>query len=309
MRSLIAAITLIWFVGAASGQSLRVAIVAAATNTADEQNSSRFTDPRDKLVSTGLFDSVTIISTTRFGGGHTPTLDELLQYDSILIWSNDSHDDSVALGNVVADYVDAGGGVVHAVFGNTSTNPDRQLLGRWEDEEYYLIPPRSGWQGANRRWEMGDVLEPDHPIMEGVEEFASFGESAWGAFRPNTRDVMPWARKIALWEDDASLVVVGDNPRIVELGMHPVSSAVNALGYWDETTDGALLMGNALVYVATEQGCAADLDGDGDADADDFFGYLDAFAAGNLGVCDIDGDGDCDADDFFSYLDRFAVGC
>ena len=55
--------------------------------------------------------------------------------------------------------------------------------------------------------------------------------------------------------------------------------------------------------------CPADLDGDGDADADDFFDYLDAFAAGDLGVCDIDGDGDCDADDFFGYLDLFAQGC
>ncbi len=56
-------------------------------------------------------------------------------------------------------------------------------------------------------------------------------------------------------------------------------------------------------------GCPADLDGDGDADSDDFFLYLDAFAAGDLAVCDIDGDGDCDSDDFFAYLDLFAAGC
>ena len=55
--------------------------------------------------------------------------------------------------------------------------------------------------------------------------------------------------------------------------------------------------------------CPADLDGDNDADADDFFAYLDAFAAGELGVCDIDRDKDCDADDFFAYLDLFAAGC
>ena len=63
------------------------------------------------------------------------------------------------------------------------------------------------------------------------------------------------------------------------------------------------------VRLSKETGCPADLDGDGDADADDFFAYLDAFAAGALDVCDIDGDGDCDADDFFGYLDRFAQGC
>ncbi len=57
-----------------------------------------------------------------------------------------------------------------------------------------------------------------------------------------------------------------------------------------------------------DDGCAADLDGDGDADADDFFAYLDLFAAGDPDA-DIDGDGDIDADDFFGYLDLFAAGC
>ncbi len=55
-------------------------------------------------------------------------------------------------------------------------------------------------------------------------------------------------------------------------------------------------------------GCPADLDGDGDADADDFFAYLDLFAAGDARA-DLDGDGDIDADDFFAYLDLFAAGC
>ncbi len=65
----------------------------------------------------------------------------------------------------------------------------------------------------------------------------------------------------------------------------------------------------AIVRADPAISCPADLDGDADADADDFFAYLDAFAAGNADVCDIDGDGDCDADDFFGYLDLFAQGC
>ena len=61
--------------------------------------------------------------------------------------------------------------------------------------------------------------------------------------------------------------------------------------------------------VYTPDCCPADLDADCDADADDFFIYLDAFAASDLDTCDIDGDGDCDADDFFDYLDLFSQGC
>jgi len=56
------------------------------------------------------------------------------------------------------------------------------------------------------------------------------------------------------------------------------------------------------------EGCVADIDGDGDADGDDFFAYLDLFAAGDPGA-DLDGDGDNDAGDFFLYLDAFVQGC
>lgn len=55
--------------------------------------------------------------------------------------------------------------------------------------------------------------------------------------------------------------------------------------------------------------CPADLDCDLDADADDFFLYLDAFAAGNAEICDLNQDGECDASDFFAFLDLFAQPC
>ncbi|MCB9845980.1 MAG: FG-GAP repeat protein [Phycisphaeraceae bacterium] len=73
----------------------------------------------------------------------------------------------------------------------------------------------------------------------------------------------------------------------------------NRLGIWT---------GTAYVFEGLWDDCPADLDGDGDADGDDFFGYLDLFAADDPDA-DLDGDGDRDADDFFVYLDRFASGC
>lgn len=77
----------------------------------------------------------------------------------------------------------------------------------------------------------------------------------------------------------------------------------------DATPSGDLFAAGRGGYVATTAArCEADLDGDGDADGDDFFSYLDLFAAGDA-AADLDGDGDRDADDFFLYLDRFALGC
>jgi len=54
--------------------------------------------------------------------------------------------------------------------------------------------------------------------------------------------------------------------------------------------------------------CPADIDGDGDADVEDFFEYLDLFAAGDS-VADVTGDGILDADDFFGFLSLFTDGC
>ena len=314
--------------GAGAFAGPRVAIVAAASNTANPQTNTRFTDPRDKLVSTGEFDEVAIFSTTRFQDGALLSLADLEPYDAVLVYSNDSHEDSTALGNLLADYVDQGGGVVHAVFGNTSTNPDRQLLGRWQSDGYWLIPQGSNWQGTESPGRsLGQILEPGHPIMDGVNDFFAFGYvvpglGPWGAFRPNTRNVAPGATKVALWDDGATLVVVGPNPRVVELGMHPVSSAVNNLGYWDETTDGARLMANALLFTIEPSVCPADLSspgnpgvGDGILSGADFFEFLVRFETGDLSV-DFSspaqpgvGDGLLSGADFFEFLALFSSGC
>lgn len=311
MRRAMVAMGLVGVCAAGAAAGPRVAIVAAASNTADEQTNERFTDPRDKLVSTGLFDEVAIISTTPFGGGHTPTLAELMQYDAVLTWTNDSHEDPVGVGNVLADYVDAGGGVVVSVFTNTSTNPFRQLLGRWASEGYGLIPTGSDWLGATSPLGIGDVLVDGHPMLTGVDAFRSFatffpGIGPWGAFRPTTTDVEAGAHKVALWEDGATLIVVGDTTtpgghKVVELGMHPVSSDVNADGYWDVATDGARLMANALLWAALGP---ADWTMDGAVNFSDVVGFLSAFGDGSA-AADLDFSGGLNFSDVVLFLEAF----
>ena len=56
------------------------------------------------------------------------------------------------------------------------------------------------------------------------------------------------------------------------------------------------------------EGCPADITGNGVVDADDFFGYLDLFAAGDSRA-DLDANGVIDSADFFAYLDLFVIGC
>ena len=66
---------------------------------------------------------------------------------------------------------------------------------------------------------------------------------------------------------------------------------------------------NQVIDVVAD-GCSAqlDLDSDGDADSDDFFAFLDLFAAGSIRA-DLDGDNDRDFDDLEVLFDLFGGGC
>ncbi len=291
------------------------AIVAASTNTADAQNEPRFTDPRDKIMATGLFTQVDIINATGIGDGvGTPSLATLMQYDAVIVWSNASFVDSVEMGDVLADYVDAGGGVVVALFANTTTTTNRNLAGRWQEPTGgYIAIPQGGGFTIETTASLGEILVPGHPILEGVETFVNdvgIGSlGPFGAWRPTETAVTAGSEVIARYDDGKTLIVVAPNPRVVELGFHPVSSAVND-GYWNEATDGGLIMANALLFAAglTGNECVADVNGDGVLSPADFSAWVAAFNAGDP-ECDQNGDSVCTPADFSAWVANYNAGC
>jgi hypothetical protein len=222
----------------ASAQLPDVAIVAAA---ATSSTAGQFTDPQAKLMGTGLFNSVTIVNAAT----STPTLAQLQAFDAVMTWSNVNYQNNVAMGDVLADYVDGGGGVVVAVFANATTTAARVLGGRWETGGYEIIDaPGTSTTGAAS---LGNILVPGHPIMQGVNTFAG-GTSS---FRPSTTAVTPGSTRIAEWSDGRTLVAVGASPQRADLGFYPPSNAVSST-WWDQNTDGARLMANALLYTIPE---------------------------------------------------------
>lgn len=222
----------------AEAQRPDVAIVASAASSITD---ARFTDPRDKLLGTGFFNSVDIISTYQA----TPTLDDLRNYDAIITWSNVNYANATALGDVLADYVDTGGGVVVAVFANTSTNTSRYLQGRWITDGYEIVPHAGGNSSGSAT--LGTILVPGHPILDGVATL----NGGTSSFRPTTLSVTPGSTRVAEWSDGKTLVAVGSNMHRVDLGLYPPSSDGFATG-WVSSTDGARLMANALLYSIPE---------------------------------------------------------
>ncbi|MEQ9096932.1 MAG: GC-type dockerin domain-anchored protein [Phycisphaerales bacterium] len=279
--------------GAAVAQDVAIVAAAASSSTA-----SQFVETERVLVDSLAFDSVTVINTVTT----TPTLDELLAFDSVIVWTNSTPGDPDGVGNVLADYVDAGGGVVVAVFANSSTTTDRDIAGRWRgNPDYEVIVPRSGNQSGSAF--LGNILEPDHPIVDGVVEF--FGGTS--SFRPRVTDLNPGARAIAEWDDGRVLVAVGANEKRVDLGFYPPPSTSSS-GFWDITTDGDLLLVQALLFAAGDAGCRADLDGDGQLTIFDFLAFQNLFDAGDP-IADFDGDGQLTIFDFLAFQNEFDQGC
>ncbi len=287
-----------------------VAIVAAASNTTNPETNTRFTDVRDKLVATGLFNSVTLFNATRFNPtGGTPTPSELAQWDAVLVWSNDSFEDAVAMGTALADYADAGGGVVVAVFTNTSLHVDRFLQGRWQTGNYIAIPQNGNFFQATGG--LGQVLIPNHPIFNGVNSFLTStgvgqGGQLFGGYRPVNTTLTSGSTKVATWNSGHTLVALAPNPRVVELGFHPVSNAVNA-GYWNQASDGARLMANALLF---SMPCAGDANGDRVVNFADLNVVLSNFGGIGVGLPgDLNGDGAVNFADLNLVLSSFGVSC
>ncbi|HOZ45999.1 MAG TPA: right-handed parallel beta-helix repeat-containing protein [Candidatus Hydrogenedentes bacterium] len=170
----------------------------------------------------------------------TPSLATLQAYDAVMHWTNGDAADHVTLGDNLADYVDAGGGVVLAVFA-TGSSPGECLAGRWSTGGYDPITPLGQANGA---MSLGTIHDAGHLVMHGVSALS--GSNIYYG----TGSVAGGATRIADWANGAPLAVElgGKATPILSLNLFPISTDVDASG-WSTSTDGAVLMANALNYV------------------------------------------------------------
>jgi len=171
----------------------------------------------------------------------TPTLQQLQQYDAALVFSDRGFSNPTALGDVIADYCDSGGGVVQCTFSWHNSIP---LAGRWASGGYSPLTYASQAQGVELT--IGTRHVPNHPVLQSVAAFSG-GTSSYH----NTGTVAPNAVRIADWTNNAPLVaeMPGFNGGIIGLNFYPPSSDARS-DFWRSDTDGDMLMGNALAYVS-----------------------------------------------------------
>lgn len=181
----------------------------------------------------GNFDSITPID----GDAATlPTLSELRAYDAIMVSPNHSWTyagRSTELGNLMADYVDAGGGLVMTTF--SWQYPDiNGLHGRIIDGGY---SPFTGGYSLYSFADLGSFTS--HPIMEGVNEVSGFYRDA----AVPSED----AGIIAFWSDGTPFVAIDAGSGVVGINLFPESYSSEISG------DYARLYINALNWAAAHK--------------------------------------------------------
>ena len=213
-----------------NSSSLEVAVLGA---NSIEKNQ----DIANGLIETNRFAGVTLINTSKV----TPTTDELMAFDSVMVYFNYGYHDSEKLGNNLADYADQGGGVITMAFEST-TRFSPSLGGRWEKEKYGIFEQSST---DTRNWNThGKVLHANHPLMENFNSFE-------GYFRLNKTELRQGAQIISEWQDGLPLVSCrNDLGNIVDLNFYPVSNKIMEKG-WKSETDGILLIANSMEWVAS----------------------------------------------------------
>jgi hypothetical protein len=146
------------------------------------------------------------------GYDEVPTLDDLLDYHVVVVAENYfAYQNRDPMGDVLADYNDAGGNVVAAWVTNYLPGG---VLGRWQDDDYNCVPQSGLWFGTQN---LGTVYDPGHPIMAGVSTFSCYyTHQAFGAM-PGATQLCDLANGRTLVAYKEAGVNGPDNGRVVDL--------------------------------------------------------------------------------------------
>lgn len=193
-------------------------------------------DVEAKLDNTGLVNADTFLTS-----GGTPTLAQLLTYDSVLVFTDASAVDPVGFGDILASYIEAGGGVVNATF--TANVP---ITGNFTAYDLYT---NSG-QGNGTNLGIGTIYEPSHPTLNGVSSF----DGGTASYHNTGGTIAAGASVVAEYTTGAPLIIVKENvgpaaTRTAFLNFYPPSFDARD-DFWNITSDGDILMANALNWTA-----------------------------------------------------------
>ena len=175
------------------------------------------------------------IQATAMDSNSLTTLGQLDEFDVVLGTSDGGFSQGEAVGNVLADFVDSGRGVVIAVFMNQTSI---SIGGRWRAEGYDILPAQNNNQYSAST--LGEVFDPAHPIMEGVEALAV------NTYRSGDTPLVEGAVAIANYADGQALAAIREDKGapIAWCGFYPPPTFNSYSG------DALRMLVNELVWVS-----------------------------------------------------------
>jgi hypothetical protein len=213
---------------------------------------------REMLSCTGEFEKVDLFD----AAVAVPTDELLVDYAAVVVFSDVAFADAVATGDVLADFVEGGGGLVLA--GNVFS-PGTEVSGLLAVRN--MLPIGQGALAApggdlgivplpSYAWERTPGV-PGHEVLYGLNLFQG-GSSRQAA----GVSLAPGAERIADWENGEVAVAVLDTPaprgRVVALNVYPVPTPTDPDGF-DADTDGDRLLAQSVLwtlrYVFPAIGC------------------------------------------------------
>jgi hypothetical protein len=180
----------------------------------------------------------------------TPTLDNLKQYYSVLVWNHGyngyTFSDQNTLGNNLADYVDLGGGVVcmpYLFAGGWRGN----IAGRFTTDNYYVIPWNNNGMSGTSSLTMNKVAaQVNHPVFTNVSSITLSNIMWTVSASPNQNEIL------ATWSSLSATAVAAKSVNgvdRVDIQLMPYSSAASAPTYSQGYTgDGDDLIKNSLLF-------------------------------------------------------------
>ncbi|MBT3218905.1 MAG: hypothetical protein HN348_07415, partial [Proteobacteria bacterium] len=185
-------------------------------------------DVREKIHCTGFFASVDYLDV----GSETPALADLQVYDAVLVYSEVAFDDAAALGDVLADYNDGGGGVVVAV--GTCLDSGTNLAGRFVDEDYLPFTTGTTMASPGSMTHVVDEADLGHEALRGFNNFDGGSSIHCSGIASDNN-----AKVLAEWDNGEPLVLVRENAshrRVAGLNFYPPSADTGG-DYWQGDAD------------------------------------------------------------------------
>ncbi|GAM17706.1 hypothetical protein SAMD00019534_008810 [Acytostelium subglobosum LB1] len=145
------------------------------------------------------------------------------------------------LGDRLADFVDAGGGVVLGTYSHCGGG--NRLEGRWMKENY--DPLNGGVTSRTFQLKLGQISLENHPVLHEVNSFCGGSQSSHGDGTLAKDSVL-----IASWENGRPLIaeLPTKKGKIISLNFYPPSSN-SVTDSWPSNSDGGRLLSNSLKYV------------------------------------------------------------